>query len=582
MAGLTFPDDRRYHPEHLWAQKDDDGAWRIGITDFAQQQLGEVIYVELPETGAHFAQGESCATIESAKVASEVIVPLSGTVLEVNQALADAPETLNADPYGAGWLARIAADDPAEPTLTVIGGGPGGYTAAFAAARAGAAVTLVEADRLGGTCLNQGCIPTKTLKASAEALEAARRLAEFGIAGGGDPVPDMPAVLARKRKVADLLRGGLEKTCAQLKVAVLHGRGEVASAGLVRVHAADGPVREVPGDRVILATGSRTLQLPALPVDHARIITSDDALELDRVPGRLLVVGGGVIGCELAGIFAAFGSRVTVVEGMDRLLPIPVVDADLSKLLLREMKKRGIACELARVARQAEVTPSGVAVALQQSPFVPAGPGPARPDSVVEADVVLVAVGRAPNTEGLGLEAAGVATDRRGWIQADARCETSVPGIYAIGDALGPSRVMLAHVAAMEGLVAARNCLGAAEEMDYSAVPSAIFTSPEIASVGLSEAQAREQGRDVACPQSALRALGKAQAMGELAGLFKLVAEAGTGRLLGAHLAGAHVTDIIAEPTLALTLGATVQDLARTIHAHPTLAEGVFETAHLL
>lgn len=466
--------------------------------------------------------------------------------------------------------------------ITIIGGGPGGYTAAFSAAKAGAQVTLVEAAHMGGTCLNWGCIPTKTLKASAEALETAHRLAEFGIKGGGEAQPDMPVIVARKNKVSEILRGGLEKTCAKLKVTLLRGRGEVVSAGLVRVHGADGAVQEVEGDRVIIATGSSTLNIPTLPVDHERIITSDDALELQTVPKRMLVVGGGVIGCELAFIFQAFGSKVTVVEGLDRILPVPSIDADLSKLIQREMKKRGIVCELARTASKAEVSDTGVQVTLGPSPFVKDLPASAQKESVLEADVVLVAVGRVPNTSGLGLAEAGVETDQRGWIKADARLQTSVPGIYAVGDVLGPARIMLAHVASMEGLVAARNCLGAAEAMDYAVVPAAVFTSPEVATVGLTEAQAREQGFNVACPQSNFRELGKAQAMGELAGLFKLVVDADSGKLLGAHLAGAHVSDIIAEPTLAMQLGATAKDLARTIHAHPTLAEGIFETAHLL
>ncbi len=465
--------------------------------------------------------------------------------------------------------------------ITIIGGGPGGYTAAFSAAKAGAQVTLVEAAHMGGTCLNWGCIPTKTLKASAEALETAHRLAEFGIAGGGEARPDMPAIVARKNKVSEILRGGLEKTCAKLKVTLLRGRGEVVSAGLVRVHGADGAVREVAGDKVIIATGSSTLNLPTLPVDHTHIITSDDALELQAVPNRMLVIGGGVIGCELAFIFQALGSKVTVVEGLDRILPVPSIDADLSKLIQREMKKRGIGCELARTASKAEVTATGVQVTLGPSPFVKDLPASAQKESVLEADVVLVAVGRVPNTAGLGLAGAGVETDQRGWIKADARLETSVPGIYAVGDVLGPARIMLAHVAAVEGMVAVRNCLGASEPMDYSTVPAAVFTSPEVATVGLTEAQAREKGFNVTCPQSNFRELGKAQAMGELAGVFKLVVDADSGRLLGAHLAGAHVSDIIAEPTLALQLGATAKDLAKTIHAHPTLAEGIFETAHL-
>lgn len=466
--------------------------------------------------------------------------------------------------------------------ITIIGGGPGGYTAAFAAAKAGAQVTLVEAAHMGGTCLNWGCIPTKTLKASAEALETAHRLAEFGISGGSEARPDMPAIVARKNKVSEILRGGLEKTCAKLKVTLLRGRGEIVSAGLVRVHGADGAVQEVAGDKVIIATGSSTLNLPTLPVDHTHIITSDDALELKTIPNRMLVVGGGVIGCELAFIFQALGSKVTVVEGLDRILPVPSIDADLSKLIQREMKKRGIGCELARTASKAEVTATGVQVTLGPSPFVKDLPAFAQKESVLEADVVLVAVGRVPNTAGLGLAGAGVETDQRGWIKADARLETSVPGIYAVGDVLGPARIMLAHVAAVEGMVAVRNCLGASEAMDYSTVPAAVFTSPEVATVGLTEAQARDKGFNVTCPQSNFRELGKAQAMGELAGVFKLVVDADSGKLLGAHLAGAHVSDIIAEPTLALQLGATAKDLVKTIHAHPTLAEGIFETAHLL
>ncbi|OIN99867.1 MAG: dihydrolipoyl dehydrogenase [Desulfovibrionaceae bacterium CG1_02_65_16] len=466
--------------------------------------------------------------------------------------------------------------------ITIIGGGPGGYTAAFAAAKAGAEVTLVEAVRLGGTCLNTGCIPTKTLKASAEALETARRLAEFGIAGACAATPDMPAIRARKRRVTDILCTGLEKNCAKLKIKVVKGLGQIVGAGLVRVHQPDGGAVEVPGDKIIIATGSQTLNLPSLPVDHTRIITSDDALELDHVPGRMVIVGGGVIGAELAFIFRAFGAEVTVVEGLERILPVPSIDADLSKLAQREMKKRGIACELASTAQKAEVLENGVRVTLGPSPFVKNVPLAAQKTRTLEADVVLVAVGRVPNTAGLTLNEAGVVTDKRGWIAVNDQLETSVPGIYAIGDILGPARIMLAHVAATEALVAVKNCLGAAERMDYDVVPAAVFASPELASVGLTEQQAQERGLTVVCPQSAFRELGKAQAMGELAGLFKLVVEVGTGKLLGAHIAGAHASDLIAEPTLGMRLKGTVADIARTIHAHPTLAEGLLETAHLL
>ncbi len=462
--------------------------------------------------------------------------------------------------------------------ITVIGGGPGGYTAAFAAAKAGAEVTLVESHHIGGTCLNTGCIPTKTLKASAEALETAHRLAEFGINGVGEAAVNMPGVVARKEKVGQVLRGGLEKTCNMLKVRLLRGRGQVVNAGLVRVTAEDGSIMEIGGDKIIIATGSSGLNLPSLPIDHKSILSSDDALLLQEAPKRLLIVGGGVIGSEMAFIYKAFGSDVTIVEGQARLLPLPSVDEEMSKLLQREAKKRGIALELGRtVSRVEKLADGSVKAILGASPFVPAEG--AQPESEMIVDAVLVTIGRVPNTQGLGLAEAGIATDNRGWVTVNERLETSVPGIYAIGDVLGPAKIMLAHMASVEGLCAAANCLGKNQSMDYSVVPSGIFTSPEIATVGLTEAEAAAKGFEVKTSLFQFRELGKAQAMGELAGVFKLVCDGKSGKLLGAHLAGAHATDLIAEAALAIKMGATAQDIANTIHAHPTLAEGFYEAA---
>lgn len=462
--------------------------------------------------------------------------------------------------------------------LTVIGGGPGGYTAAFAAARAGMSVTLVESGNLGGTCLNNGCIPTKTLKASADALELALRLSQFGITGQGVPAVDPAAVLARKEKVCATLRGGLEKACASLGVRLLKGRGRLVHAGLVEASTAEGPV-SVEGDRVILATGSGALELPGLPVDHAHILTSDDALALDRVPASIAIVGGGVIGCELAFIYQAFGAKVTVVEGQNRLLPLPSVDADMSALLQREMKKRRIGCELGRTLKDVRMEDGVVKAVLGPSPFI-SDPTPAQmKETPIEAETVLVTVGRVPNTSSLGLAEAGIAVDGRGWIQTDDHMATSLPGVYAVGDVLGPSKIMLAHVAAVEGLCAVRNCMGRDEGMDYAVVPSGIFTSPEIGCVGLTEAQAVSAGHEVCVANFQMRELGKAQAMNELPGMFKIVSDGATGKVLGVHIAGAHATDLIAEAGLALRLGASVRDIAATIHAHPTLAEGLYEAA---
>ena len=465
--------------------------------------------------------------------------------------------------------------------ITVIGAGPGGYTAAFDAARRGAEVTLVESRWLGGTCLNCGCIPTKTLKSSAEALETIRRAAEFGITGAGVPSIDMPAVIARKRKVSETLRGGLEKTCAKLRVNVITGRGQVVNAGLVKAVLPDGSVQEIEGDRVIIATGSNVLNLAALPVDGRYILSSDEALELDHVPARLLIVGGGVVGTELAFIFRSFGSEVTLVEGQNRLLPVPSVDEEMSRLILREAKKKGIRVELCRTVNATRVENGAVSADLGPSPFLAPEliPASAKKPATLEADCIFMTIGRAANSSGLGLAEAGIETDRRGYIVVNDHLETSVPGVYAIGDILGPSRIMLAHMASAEAHVAVANIFGASEKPDYDVVPSGIFSSPEIGDVGLTEAQAREKGFDVVTSEFQFRELGKAQAMGELPGVFKLVANRADGRLLGAHFAGAHATDLIAECALALHMGATAADIAHTIHAHPTLAEGVMEAA---
>jgi len=465
--------------------------------------------------------------------------------------------------------------------ITVIGAGPGGYTAAFAAAKRGAEVTLVEAKWLGGTCLNCGCIPTKTLKSSAEALETVHRAAEFGIAGAGVPSVDMPAVIARKRKVSETLRGGLEKTCQKLKVKVVMGRGQIVNAGLVKATLEDGSVQDIEGDKIIIATGSSVLNLPTLPVDGKFILSSDEALELDHVPASLVIVGGGVVGTELAFIFRAFGSQVTIVEGQDRLLPIPSVDAEMSKLIQREAKKKGIKAELCRTVTATRVENGKVYAELGPSPFLDPEkvPASAKKPLTLEADCIFTTVGRAANTQGLGLAEAGVETDKRGFVVANDFLETSVPGIYAIGDILGPARIMLAHMASAEALVAVNNIFGAQEKPDYDVVPSGIFSSPEIGDVGLTEAQAKDRGFEVVTSEFQFRELGKAQAMGELPGVFKLVADKASGKLLGAHFAGAHATDLISECALALHMGATVTDIARTIHAHPTLAEGVMEAA---
>ena len=463
------------------------------------------------------------------------------------------------------------------PHIIIVGAGPGGYAAAFHAARSGARVTLVEKKRMGGTCLHTGCIPTKTILASARALETVRRLSEFGIAAENVPAfaVDMGAVMARKEKVRAILRTALEKTCATLRIRLVRGQAELQAGRSVLAHTGEGS-ESLSGDAVILATGSKTVNLPALPADHNRILNSDDILNLTRIPPRLLVVGGGVIGCELAFIFSAFGAEVTIVEALNRLLPLDPVDEEVSRLLLREAKKHGIAVLTAKTVQNAAIGKDGVKCAIGPSPFAAEDAGRS---AEVETDIVLVAAGRSPDTEGLNLGAAGVATDAKGWIIADAAMRTTAEGVYAVGDALGPHRPMLAHTAMAEGLCAVDNCLGKKAVMEYKSIPSAIFTSPEIGVVGLSEAQAGRQGIRTRSSLTQYRELGKSHATGDLPGFFKLVCEEGSGRVLGAHIIGAHAADIVAEAALAVQYGLTAADIAHTVHAHPTLAEGLHEAA---
>lgn len=462
-------------------------------------------------------------------------------------------------------------------SIVIIGAGPAGYQAAIRAAQLGARAAVVEQNGLGGTCLHWGCIPTKTLMATAEALHQQRRLAELGIEPAGEPRLNLETVRARRAAVVQTQEEGIANLFQAHGVELIRGRARLEGPGRVVVEGDDGK-RELSADRVILASGSLPGGLKGLERDGRLIINSDDALGLERIPGELCVVGGGVVGCELAVIYAAFGSKVTVVEALDRLLPLPSLEPEISKTLAREMKKLGITVHDSRVVSQVTPQGDGARLTLAPSPLVERPP---KKDKEISADQVLVAVGRRVNHEDLGLEQAGVETGPDGSVKVDSRLETSLAGVYAVGDLLGPSRPMLAHLASTEGVTAAANALGADLTVDYSAVPSAIFTSPEAASVGLSLAQAAKRGLSAQAHSFQLRALGRAQASGELAGLCRLVSDADTGRILGAHLIGARSTEIIAECTLAVKMGATLTDLAETIHAHPTLAEAVHETAEL-
>ncbi|MBF0524770.1 MAG: dihydrolipoyl dehydrogenase [Deltaproteobacteria bacterium] len=464
--------------------------------------------------------------------------------------------------------------------VTVLGAGPGGYVAAIRAAQLGAQVTIIEQDNLGGTCLNWGCIPTKTLKATAEALELTRRFPSLGIVVEGSIRPDMALVQRRRAEVISLLANGIKAILKSYRIRVVSGTGTILDPHRVEVTAGADGSEIIVSDKLILATGSGPMELPGLPFDGHYILSSDQALLLTEIPERLLILGGGVVGCEFGYIFQEFGAQVTIVEAMDRLIPLPSVDENSAKILAREMKKRKVELLLGRTAHQAEVTAQGrVKVTLGPSATETREKAPG--NQTLEVDKMLVTVGRAGHGDSCGIPELGLDRDSRGWIRADDHLRTNVPDVFAVGDVLGPAKIMLAHVATTEGLVAAENALGGDRIMRYDVVPAAIFTSPEMADVGLTEKQAVQAGFDTQAHAFPFRALGKSQAMGDIAGEARIVSETKSGKILGIHLIGPHASDIIHEGALAIRLGATIFDLAETIHAHPTLSEAMSECAHL-
>jgi len=465
------------------------------------------------------------------------------------------------------------------PKIVIIGAGPGGYTAAVRAAQLGAQVTIVEKEHVGGTCLNWGCIPSKIMITTADLFARFQQAKQFGIDVEGPVRTDMNKLMARKEAVLVSQRKGIANLLRHHKINHVIGAAAIAGHGKLVVSQPEQDDQELSWDKLIIATGTRPFEIPKFPFDGQRVLSSDHALSLTHVPQSILIVGGGVIGCEFAGILSGLGSQVTIVEALDRLLPLPSVDADCSRVLQREMKKRKIKLILNRGVDACAPDGDRLAVTIGPSPFVQAPSPKDNKPTTLTVDQMLICIGRAPNTAGIGLDTIDLKTDARGWIEADSRMQTAAPDVYAIGDVLGPAKIMLAHVASTEGRIAAENAMGGSREMDYHVVPGAIFTHPEVGNVGLSEDQARAQGLNVRADSVLFRALGKAQVIGEIAGQAKIVSEIKSGKILGAHIVGPHATDLIAEAVLAMHMGGTVRDIAGAIHAHPTLSEIMLETS---
>ena len=443
--------------------------------------------------------------------------------------------------------------------VAILGAGPGGYVAAIRAAQLGASVALIESRQLGGTCLNRGCIPTKAMLESVHVLSLAKHARDYGVVVA-DAEADLAAMNARKEKVVETLRNGIAALMKKNKVDVLLGRGRLKNAHTLVVTDMDGDTH-ITADKIILATGSEPLELPMFPVDHERVITSDDALNFDHVPESMLIIGAGAIGCEWAGIFGEMGTTITIVEMLDQVLP--TMDKDVGKEIFKVFKKAKMNVHVKTKVESLEVTDDGVKAKLDNG-------------KEYTVEKAMVCVGRKLNTDDIGLDAVGIETGR-GAIAVDEHCRTAVPNIYAVGDIT--AKLMLAHLASKQGIVAAEHAMGRESAMDYRVVPGCIFTHPAVGAVGLTEPEAAGQGRGVKAAKSSYRALGRALALGAPDGFFKIVADADTGEVLGCHIVGANASDLIAEAALAMQIECTVEELAHTIHAHPTLAEGLMEAA---
>ena len=542
----------------------------VRVPDIGEFDAVDVVEI-LVAVGDRVELEQSLVVLESDKATMEVPSPAAGVVLslsvgEGSQVGEDSELcVLSVETTEQDETANLPASGPAASSprtaaqLVVLGAGPGGYTAAFRAADLGLSVTLVERDpTLGGVCLNVGCIPSKALLHMAGVLEEARALGAHGI-GFGEPDFDWARIRARKDEVVGTLTRGLDGLAKARNVNVVHGNGRFTGMQELTVETAAGP-EVISFEQAIVATGSRPMMIPDLP-DDPRVLDSTTALEIDGPPGRMLVVGGGIIGLEMATVYLAFGWEVSVVELLDRLML--GVDRDLVRPLERDLRKRCTAIHLGIGVASVEVDADALRVAYQGDD--------APPDATF--DRVLIAVGRRPNHEDIGLDRLGVTPDQRGFLSVDAQQRTGNPQVFAIGDLTG--QPLLAHRASHQGKVAAEVAAGHPSAFDARTIPAIAFTDPEVAWAGLTEEDAEREGIAIRKGVFPWAASGRAIGVGRTEGMTKLLFSEEDGRLLGAGIVGVHAGELIAEPTLGIELGADAADLGLTVHAHPTLSETV-------
>ncbi len=448
-----------------------------------------------------------------------------------------------------------------EGEVVVIGGGPAGYVASIRAAQLGGKVILIEKDKLGGVCVNAGCIPTKTLVQSVELLSLMERAEQFGVKVENFSF-DLALIMERKRKIVDRLVGGVGYLIKKNKINLIKGRATAITCSGVVVETKEGDY-EIKAKNSIIATGSSPVTLPLEEVDDKDILTSTEALNLHKIPNHLLIIGGGVIGLEFAHIYGELGSKVSIVEMLSHILPGE--DKEIAERLQRVLTKKGISIFTSSAVKSVEKNKNNYKA------FIDTVEG----KSEIPFEKVLVCIGRAPNSKDIGLEELGVKVDEKGWVKVNAQMRTNIPNVYAAGDVIGG--YCLAHVAYAEGEIAAENAMGHSSRINYRAVPRFVCSSPEVASVGLSEEEAHQKGYSVKVGKFPFVGNGKALILGESEGFAKVVCDAESEEILGVHILGHQATDLITEATLAINLECTVNEVIDTIHAHPTLSEAVKE-----
>lgn len=452
--------------------------------------------------------------------------------------------------------------------VTVIGSGPGGYVAAIRAAQLGLKTAIIERyNTLGGTCLNVGCIPSKALLDSSEHYHNAHeKFSQHGILLSNLQV-DMPQMIRRKNEVVDQTVKGLDFLMKKNKIEVFRGHGAFLGPNRIQITAADGAVTEIETDKTIIATGSKPITPPAFNYDKKRVITSTEALNIEQVPSRMVIIGGGVIGLELGSVFGRLGAKIDVVEFLDRI--IPTMDGDCSKELMRSLKKVNMNFHLRHAVTSVKATDTGVGVEVQKRD--------SEEKFTIEADYCLVAIGRRPYTDGLGLDKAGVQLDDKGRVLVNDHLETNVPGIYAIGDVIRGA--MLAHKAEEEGVLVAETIAGQKPHIDYNLIPGVVYTWPEVAAVGRTEEQLKEEGIPYKSGKFPFKALGRARASTDVDGMVKVLSHKDTDEILGVHIVGPRAADMIAEAVALMEFRASAEDAARMSHAHPTYTEAFKEAA---